>query len=189
VLLGVVAQLSPWKGQRTAIEALSLLRGEGIDARLLLVGSAKFVDRATRFDNEAYVAELGRLIADRGLGERVSFLGERDDVPELVRALDVLLLPSQEEPFGRALIEAMALEVPVVATSVGGPPEIVTEGREGYLVSPDCPPEWAAAIRRIIDSPDRGAAMGRAGRDRARTAFGAPEHARALVELYRRAAP
>ena len=65
-----------------------------------------------------------------------------------MRALDVLLLPSWEEPFGRALIEAMALGVPVVATNVGGPPEIVEDGREGYLVAPREPAAWAQAIRR-----------------------------------------
>ena len=63
LLLGVVAQLSPWKGQDTAIEALRLLREQGIDAHLLLIGSAKFVARSTRFDNEAYVAGLRALVA------------------------------------------------------------------------------------------------------------------------------
>src|SRR6202011_1410755 len=139
VLLGVVAQLTPWKGQDTAIEALKLLCQEGIDAHLLLVGSAKFVDPATRFDNQGYVAHLQALVADAGLSARVSWLGEREDVPELVRALDILLLPSWEEPFGRALIEAMALGVPVVSTNVGGPPEIIEDGREGYLLPPRGP--------------------------------------------------
>jgi glycosyltransferase involved in cell wall biosynthesis len=120
LLLGVVAQLSPWKGQDTAIEALSLLCREGLDAHLLLVGSAKFVASSTRFDNEDYVARLRELVAAAGLEDRVSWLGEREDVAQIVRALDVLLLPSWEEPFGRALIEAMALGVPVVATDVGG---------------------------------------------------------------------
>src|SRR6202043_3471359 len=142
LLLGVVAQLSPWKGQDTAIEALQLLCEQGVDAHLLLIGSAKFVARATRFDNEAYVARLRALVADAGIEDRVSWLGEREDVPDLMRALDVLLLPSWEEPFGRALIEAMALGVPVVSTSVGGPPEIVEDGREGFLVAPRDPAAW-----------------------------------------------
>jgi glycosyltransferase involved in cell wall biosynthesis len=188
VLLGVVAQLSPWKGQDTAIEALALLLAEGVDAHLLLIGSAKFVARATRFDNQAYVADLRRRIAAAGLEDRVSWLGERDDVPELVRALDVLLLPSREEPFGRALIEAMALEVPVLATSVGGPPEIVQDGREGYLLAPGDAPAWAAAIRRIVEDPQRAAAMGQAGRERVRRDFTPERHARALLDVYRRVA-
>jgi L-malate glycosyltransferase len=187
VLLGVVAQLSPWKGQDVAIEALGLLGEQQVDAHLLLVGSAKFVARATRFDNQAYVARLRALIAELGLADRVSWLGEREDVPELVRALDVLLLPSEEEPFGRALIEAMALEVPVLATAVGGPPEIITDGVEGYLLPPREPGAWAQAIRRITESPDAGAAMGRAGRLRAQSAFSAEHHVRAVLEVYRRA--
>jgi glycosyltransferase involved in cell wall biosynthesis len=187
LLLGVVAQLSPWKGQDTAIEALRLLCAEGIDAHLLLIGSAKFVDRATRFDNEGYVARLRKLVADTGLQERVSWLGEREDVPELVRALDVLLLPSWEEPFGRALIEAMAMGVPVVATSVGGPPEILQDGREGFLVEPRRPPAWAQAIRRLADDPRLGEEMGRAGRRRFEDAFTVDRHAGAALEVYERA--
>ena len=187
LLLGVVAQLSPWKGQDTAIEALRLLRQEGVDAHLLLIGSAKFVASATRFDNEAYVADLRARVADAGLGDRVSWLGEREDVPELVRALDVLLLPSREEPFGRALIEAMALGVPVIATNVGGPPEIIEDGREGYLLPPDAPMAWAHAIRRILESTDRGVEMGLAGRRRVEQAFTAERHVAAILDVYERA--
>jgi glycosyltransferase involved in cell wall biosynthesis len=187
VLLGVVAQLSPWKGQDTAIEALRLLREQDVDAHLLLIGSAKFLASATRFDNERYVAGLHRLIAEAGLVDRVSFLGERDDVPQLVRALDILLLPSHEEPFGRALLEAMALEVPVLATSVGGPAELVREGRDGYLLSPHEPAAWADAVRRIVEGPEQGRALGRAGRERVAEAFGAADHVAATLAVYARA--
>jgi L-malate glycosyltransferase len=187
VLLGVVAQLSPWKGQDTAIEALRLLSAEGIDAHLLLIGSAKFVARATRFDNEAYVARLRTLIADAGLEDRVSWLGEREDVPELVRALDILLLPSWEEPFGRALVEAMALGVPVVSTNVGGPPEIVEDGREGFLVGPRDPAAWAASIRRIAENATLASEMGHAGRLRVKQSFTVEHQTAAMLAVYRRA--
>lgn len=184
VLLGVVAQLSPWKGQDTAIEALRLVCEEGLDAHLLLVGSAKFVARSTRFDNEAYVERLRERVAAAGLGDRVSWLGEREDVPELVRALDILLLPSREEPFGRAVIEAMAMCVPVLATNVGGPCEIIEDGREGYLLPPLQPAAWARAIRRIADSADRGRAMGLAGRHRVLEAFTAEHHVAEILAVY-----
>ncbi len=186
VLAGVVAQLSPWKGQDTAIEAVALAREQGLDVHLLLVGSAKFVARATRFDNEAFVARLRSLIDRAGLQERVSLLGERDDVPELIRALDVLLLPSEEEPFGRALIEAMALGVPVIATNVGGPPEIVDDGVEGRLLAPHEPAAWAAAIAEIAAAPQLAQAMGSAGRARVERQFSAERHAEAVLGLYRR---
>jgi glycosyltransferase involved in cell wall biosynthesis len=187
LLLGVVAQLSPWKGQGTAVDALRLLRQEGVDAHLLLIGSAKFVARSTRFDNEAYVAGLRARVAHAGLQDRVSWLGEREDVPELVRALDILLLPSEEEPFGRALIEAMALGVPVLATNVGGPGEIVEDGREGYLLAPHQPAAWAQAVRRIADSADHGRAMGLAGRRRVQRAFTVEHHVAAVLAVYERA--
>jgi L-malate glycosyltransferase len=187
VLLGVVAQLSPWKGQDTAIEALGALRREGIDAQLLLIGSAKFVERATRFDNEAYVSALHELAAREGVAERVSWLGEREDVPALIRALDMLLLPSWEEPFGRAALEAMALEVPVLATGVGGPREIVEDGREGLLLAPREPARWAGAIARLAEDPELAARMGRAGRERVRREFTTERHARAMLDVYERA--
>jgi glycosyltransferase involved in cell wall biosynthesis len=187
LLLGVVAQLSPWKGQDTAIEALSLLCREGIDAHLVLVGSAKFVASSTRFDNEDYVARLRELVATAGLEDRVSWLGERDDVPQIIRALDVLLLPSWEEPFGRAVIEAMALGVPVVATDVGGPREIVQDGRQGFLVAPRQPSAWARAIAKVAESEDGGAAMGRAGRERATRVFTIARHVHATLDIYERA--
>jgi L-malate glycosyltransferase len=184
LLLGVVAQLSPWKGQDTAIEALKLLREDEIDAHLLLIGSAKFVARATRFDNESYVARLRKLVSDAGLDDRVSWLGEREDVPELVRALDVLLLPSWQEPFGRALIEAMALNVPVIATDVGGPAEIIEDGHEGYLVPPRKPEAWAQALRRFAEDPKRGREIGRAGRRRVEREFTLERHVGRMLDVY-----
>ena len=186
-LLGVVAQLSPWKGQDTAIEALRRMLEDGADARLLLIGSAKFVSSATRFDNDAYADRLRRLVRRHGLEERVSFLGERDDVRELVRALDVLLLPSHAEPFGRALLEAMALEVPVLATNVGGPPELIRDGREGYLLPPNEPAAWAAAALDLLASADRRLEMGRAGRERISEAFTVHHQAESMLDVYERA--
>ncbi len=117
----------------------------------------------------------------------MSWLGEREDVPELVRALDVLLLPSWEEPFGRALIEAMALGVPVLATNVGGPPEILSDGEEGYLLAPREPEAWARAVGLLADQPERASAMGEAGRRRVREQFTLAGHVAAVLALYERA--
>jgi glycosyltransferase involved in cell wall biosynthesis len=187
VLLGVVGQITPWKGQDTAIEVLRLLVEEGVDAQLLLVGSAKFVASATRFDNHAFLGRMRERVVEVGLVDRVTWLGEREDVPELMRAMDVLLAPSHEEPFGRTLVEAMALGVPVLATNVGGPTEIIEDGREGHLLAPRDPAAWAAAVRQLAQEPERAAEMGRAGRIRAQSAFGVERHEAAVLGAYRRA--
>ena len=101
--------------------------------------------------------------------------------------MDVLLAPSHEEPFGRTLVEAMALGVPVLATNVGGPTEIIEDGREGHLLAPRDPAAWAAAVRQLAQEPERAAEMGRAGRIRAQSAFGVERHEAAVLGAYRRA--
>jgi glycosyltransferase involved in cell wall biosynthesis len=152
-VLGVVAQITPWKGQQTAIHALARVREAHPAARLLLVGQAKFVDRATRYDNRAYIASLQRTIKALGLEQSVSFVGQRDDIPDILCALDVLLVPSWEEPFGLVMVEAMAVGTPVVASSRGGPAEVIRDGENGRLVAPDRPEPWAAVATELLSRP------------------------------------
>jgi glycosyltransferase involved in cell wall biosynthesis len=112
-------------------------------------------------------------------------MGERDDVPAVLRAVDLLLVPSWEEPFGRSVVEAMAMRVPVVATSVGGPAEIVRAGVDGLLLEPRRPKRWAEAIEPFLDEPDRLAPMGASGRARALERFSLSAHVEAVVAAYR----
>src|SRR5207248_3224481 len=109
---------------------------------LLLIGEARFTSGATRYDNTAYVQNLHELTDALDLGQAVRFVGHRNDVPEVLAALDIALLPSWEEPFGRVVVEAMAAGTPVVATAVGGPTEIIEEGINGLLVPPREPELW-----------------------------------------------
>lgn len=185
LLLGVVAQLSPWKGQDTAIEALAGLLEQGVDARLALIGTARFVASSTRFDNYAYVRRLRALADERGVADSVIWLGEREDVAELIAALDLLLLPSWEEPFGRAVIEAMALEVPVLATLLGGPAEILAGGG-GILLAPRVPADWVRAAAELAADPARRASLGRRGRERVERDFTLRGHVESVLEVYRR---
>lgn len=183
-LLGLVGQITPWKGQDDAIRALMAVRSRYPRAHLLLVGEPKFVDRATRFDNRSYLASLHALIDDLGLREAVTFLGERRDVPAVMRALDVLLLPSVEEPFGRSLIEAMAMGTTVVATDVGGPAEIVVDGINGLLAPPRDPERWAHAVIELLDDPGRRERLAAAGRATALERFDHRRHAAAISAVY-----
>jgi glycosyltransferase involved in cell wall biosynthesis len=183
-LIGVIGQLTPWKGQDDAIRALAAVRRRHPDARLVIVGEPKFVARATRFDNWAFVRHLHELVRDLGLGWSVSFLGEREDVPEIIRALDVLLVPSWEEPFGRTVIEAMAMGTPVIATSVGGPGEVITDDVDGRLLGPRDPDTWSAAISDLLADDPRRAAMGERARAQVTSRFGLEQHAEAVTRLY-----
>lgn len=184
LVLVLVAQLTPWKAQDDAIRILARLQRQHPGARLLLAGSAKFVSHATRYDNESYRAWLGKLASALEVEREVVFLGERDDVPELLGAADIAIVPSWEEPFGRSVIEAMAMGCPVVATDVGGPREIVTDGVDGILLPPRDPQRWADAIERLISDADTRAALVAAGRRTVAERFQVQRHVEAIVAAY-----
>lgn len=183
-LLVHVAQITPWKAQDTSIRALASLCRQGREAHLAIIGETKFVDTNTRFDNRAYRQSLDELIEAEGLQEHVSFLGERSDVPDLMSAADVVLLPSTEEPFGRAVVEAMAMARPVVATAIGGPPEIIRDGVDGRLAPPGDVRAWADVIASLLDDDRLRSRLGSEARARARDAYGVPANVAALSALY-----
>ena len=185
-LLGVVAQITPWKGQATAIRALQRVRQRLPGVELALVGEPKFVERATRYDNYAYLRELRALVAALGLETVVHFLGQRDDMPEVMAAIDVLLVPSIEEPFGLVVVEAMASGTPVVATRNGGPAEIIRDGIDGRLVPPSDAERWATTVSDILLDPVVRTRMTHAGHDRARR-FSAERYAVEVVAAYEQA--
>ena len=178
--------ITPWKGQREAVETLDALRREHPRALLLVVGEAKFVARATRYDNIAYMAELRQLVRDRGLEPHVRWLGERSDVAEILAAVDIVLVPSWAEPFGRVVVEGMAMGCLVAATAVGGPAEIITDGVDGVLLAPRAPGTWARVLGDLIAHPERMQDM-RAGAPRAAARFGRERFASAVLDGYRAA--
>jgi len=149
-LFATVAMLRPGKGLRYLVEAAALVRQQAPDAGFVVIG-----DGAQR-------PELENLAARLGVSDEVQFLGTRTDVPALLAAADVFVLPSLYEALPTSLLEAMATALPVVATRVGGVPEVVAHERTGLLVSPASAAELAAAMTRL-DSPAR-VAMGAAGR-------------------------
>src|SRR3954453_17545031 len=163
-LLGEVAQITPWKGQLEAVETLALIRRELPDARLLLVGDVAFAGAGDRYDNHAYLARVRARVKDLALGDAVGFLGRRDDVPAILSALDLLVLPSWEEPFGTAALEAMAAgSVPFVGANSGAS-EYIQDGVSGRVLPPRDPAAWAAAAIELLRDPGRRARMGEQGR-------------------------
>jgi L-malate glycosyltransferase len=187
VALAVVAQLTPWKGQDDAIRILAALREIRPETRLLLAGSAKFAAPGASFDNPAFERELHALAAELGVAGEVRFLGERQDVPDVMAAADILLVPSWREAFGRVVVEGMAAGAPVLATSEGGPAELVRDGEDGRVLPPRSPRVWAEAIMRLLDEPGRLAAMGKNGKRRAATQLHPDRLAAEVVEVYEEA--
>jgi glycosyltransferase involved in cell wall biosynthesis len=188
VVLTVVAHVSPVKGQDEAIRVLADLVASDCDVVLLLAGSVKFASAGARLDNVAFGERLPGLASELGVADRVRFLGERTDVPDLLAATDILLMPFWREPFGRVAVEAMAMGVPVVASEVGGPAEIVRAGVDGMLLPPRAPEVWSRALEELVrDAPLR-QRLGRSARLRAAD-FGVDAHTAQILTLYRELHP
>jgi L-malate glycosyltransferase len=185
-VLVMVAQVTPWKAQDAAIRTLSLLSERYHDARLLLVGEAKFASKATRHDNRAYLRRLHAMTRELALEDRVAFLGERQDVPAILKAADVLLAPSWEEPFGRCVIEGMAMKLPVIATAVGGPREIIRDGKDGFLRDPHDVEAWAGTVDTVLSEPELRARIGVAARERVAAQFSLEAYVSAVLSVYKR---
>jgi glycosyltransferase involved in cell wall biosynthesis len=175
--VGVVARLSPEKGQDTFLEAAAMVLREVHDVGFVIAGDAALGDRH-------YAERLVDLARRLGMVERTLFTGFTDRVPELMAGLDVLVVPSHAEPFGLVTVEAMASGTPVVATRTGGSPEIVEHEKTGLLVPPRDPAAIARAVLTLLRSPDRARALGETGRRRATDAFSIELHALAMRELY-----
>jgi len=148
------ARLEPAKGIDVLLQALSLMPAHEEDVAVLIAG-----DGSQRVKLEAQASALG-------LGaESVRFLGLRDDVPDLMEAADALVLPSRWEGLGVVLLEASLSLLPVVATNVGGIPEVVRDGVTGFLVPPDDPEALAHAMARVVAlTPEERTSMGMRGR-------------------------
>ena len=145
-LFGCVTQLVPWKNHAAFIEAAAeMCQDEGCaNARFVIMGGDLWGEQ------QAYVSELRSLVKKHNLQERFNFIPHQSDNVAALSALDCIVLPSREEPFGRVLIEGMALEKPVVAYGAGGPLEIITDEHDGLLAAPDEKDSLANAMRRIL---------------------------------------
>jgi glycosyltransferase involved in cell wall biosynthesis len=184
-LLGHVAQITPWKGQDTSICALAELRRDGLEAHLVLVGGVTFGGQGVRYDNQAYLRELKRLADSLGVRDAVYFLGQRQDVPEILRELDLSLLPSRGEPFGLVTVESMAMGIPVLVSAEGAGPELVDDRVSGRVLPAGQPELWAQAAHELLR--DRSALAHLGGRAReAAGEFRDDRHAREMLAVYER---
>lgn len=131
LVVGIVGRLKPWKGQKEFLKAASGVARSLPNTTFLIVGD-------TTFGYKEYKDELIQLADELGISSRVILTGKRNDIPNVIRAMDVMVHASlKPEPFGLVIVEGMASGIPVVASSRGGPLEIIEDGKDGYLVNPE----------------------------------------------------
>jgi glycosyltransferase involved in cell wall biosynthesis len=171
-IVGVVARLEPEKGHPTLIEAWPAVLAAVPNAHLLIVGEGS--------TGEALAAQVAGL----GIESSVTFTGRRDDVPAVTAALDVAVLPSYREAQGLSILEAMALYRPVVASAVGGIPEMIEDGRTGLLVPPRDAAALSESIVRLLTDHPYADTLARAGRDLVHDRFCVELMVRAVESIY-----
>jgi len=177
-VVGLVGHIQEWKGQRLVVEAVARLHARWPELRCLLVGG---VHR----QGEAYAEALRARIRDLGLTESVLLTGERADVAACLDAMDVAIHASiKPEPFGRVMIEAMALGRPLIAPREGGPLAIVDDGVTGLLVEPRDADALAVAIETLVADGERRRAMGVAARRRVDEVFDLRHHVHAIEAIF-----
>ncbi len=171
-VIGLVGRLDHWgKGHRELFEAMARLKDRH-PCQALIVGGGRRED------------EVRALAASLGLADAVHFLGQRQDVPDLLHAMDIFVLPSYSEGVSLALLEAMAAGLPVIATNVGGLPEVVTDGDNGLLIPPKDPEALAEALARLLDAPDFAKKLGENARRQVREHFSLDRLGREINEIY-----
>jgi L-malate glycosyltransferase len=173
----VISRLTRQKGLEQFLEAAAILAPRFPDARFVIVGYAKPAEQD--YEN------ILKTQADRlGITGRVTFTGLREDVPDLLAAATVSVMPSLNEALSNVLLESMAAAAPTVATRVGGTPEAIVDGVTGILVEPGDSVALAEGIARLLENPQLAAHLGRSARQAVQEHYSAEKMVRATERLY-----
>lgn len=178
-IVGVSSRLSPEKGQETFLKAAELVRLYCPSARFLIVGGSQFTLKA------GFEEDIQNCVSHMGLSDSICFTGFVQNMPAYYKTMDVCVLASDWEPFGRTVIEAMASGTPVVATRSGGPEEVIEDGINGLLVPPSNPEALAEALLNIYSDELFRRKLSDNGIKTVRARFGI-EQARNFEALYKR---
>lgn len=171
-VVGYVGRLDPIKGVQFFVEAARLCLQKNISLKFILVGEG------------ILRKELEDKVTLWGLNDKIVFTGWRDDIPDIMSILDILVLPSLNEAVGIVLIEAGSLGVPVVASNVGGIAEIIKDKQTGILVEPADPQAIAEAVKELLDNPQKMLAMSNAAKNRVKDRFKAENMVQATLNIY-----
>jgi len=175
---GIVGMLLPWKGHEVFLKAAQRVAERVPKVHAFIVGAAPNGD-------SAYERRLRALAHDLGIGDRVTFTGYRADIPDILSLLDVVVHASvQPEPFGRVIVEAMAMKRPVIATKAGGPLEIIEHGRTGFLVPPGDHEALADRLISLLEDRPLAEHVADAGSREVARRFSADAHAPLVQRVY-----
>lgn len=176
LIIGTVGRMHGVKDQLTLAQAFLALHAAAGNRRDRL--------RLVMIGDGPLRSACQQLLDDAGLAGQCWLPGARDDVADILRALNVFVLPSQAEGISNTLLEAMASGLAVVATAVGGNAELVDDGHTGQLVAPSDPPALAGALMRYLDDPTLATTQGATGRERARQHFSLARMLGSYTEMY-----
>ncbi len=171
---GIVARMNPWKGQYELIGAVSRLREKFPDLHVMILG-ADVPEMRTDFEKRA---------REGGIADRVHFGGFQKDVRPWLHEFDLFVHPSYGEPFGLSIAEAMAMRKPVIACGTGGVPEIITHGRDGWLVEERSTEAVATAIATLLNDGDLRRQLGERGRETVLHRFSPRQQCKAVARRY-----
>jgi glycosyltransferase involved in cell wall biosynthesis len=174
IVIGAVGRLSPEKGLEYLISAIRKVVNAYPRTKVLLVGDG----------DEKYLLSLQEKVKDLELSPHIFFVGFYEDVPQILRCLDIFSLPSLTEGFNRSLLEAMACGLPAVTTAVGGNVEIVQDGVNGLLVPPSNPGALASAITELLKDKEKARKMGLEGKLLVEENFSIDINVRKIEKLY-----
>ena len=160
-LVGMVGRLRPWKGQQHFIQMAQLVKERIPNVWFVIVGGAVFSD------DDTYLQQLQRLSQQLGLENQLVFTGQLNDVQAALAAFDLFVHPGDPEPFGLVNVEAMSMELPIVAFAHGALPEIVVHNETGLLVPPHDVSELATAVSTLLNDSNLAKRLGTAGKIRA----------------------
>jgi L-malate glycosyltransferase len=178
IVVGTVGHLAPIKGLDVFVRAAALISAHRQDARFVIIGE----DKSPQLDHRR---SLESLIADLGLSEIVTMPGWRDDMPAALSSLTLFVSAARSEPFGLAIVEAMAAGLPVVAAASEGAVEIIQDGFSGKLVRIDDPEALAQAINDLLADPLERSRLGRNAQLTARDRYSLARMANDTVQIYR----
>jgi glycosyltransferase involved in cell wall biosynthesis len=177
VVVGMISRLDPLKGQETLIQAAKRVVDRYPQVRFLIAGEPKN-------KTPEYLQRLKFMVKSASLECYFVFTGYRRNFMELAAALDVSVLPSLSEGFGRTNLEAMVLKKPVISSNIGGIPEVVEDGVTGFLVPPDDPQSLAQRIMELVGDKDKRQQMGERGYRRVVEKFDLNQQVRKIEQLY-----